>query len=343
MVTGGSGFIGSALVRRLIHGGHDVCNIDLETYAAPPGALHEVRNESRYEFLHGDIADGRTVEAAIRGFEPDVVFNLAAESHVDRSIDGPLPFVHTNVVGTATLLDASLRHWVSKGRPSDFRIIHVSTDEVFGSVSHGSFDHSTPYDPRSPYAASKAGADHLARAWHHTFKLPTMVTNCSNNYGPFQYPEKLIPLMTIRAVRGEKLPVYGDGSNVRDWIHVDDHVNGLLAAADRGIPGSTYLFGARSEMQNVDLVRRICDLVDRMVGGLTHPPSERIEFVEDRPGHDQRYSIDPTATERALGWRSRKPLEVGLEETVRWYVENPSWWEPLVQSSAIERRGGIGA
>jgi len=338
LVTGGTGFIGSALVRRLIGAGNQVCNVDALTYAASPDALAPVDTHPSYQFERGDIADHKFMRSVIDDFQPQSVFNLAAESHVDRSIETPLQFVRTNVLGTATLLDEVHRYWAQASRPPSFRFVHVSTDEVFGTLEAGSFNVGTPYDPRSPYAASKAGGDHLVRAWFHTFGLPTIVTNCSNNYGPFQFPEKLIPLMTISAIDGRVLPVYGDGMNVRDWIFVDDHVDGLVAAWERGTPGETYMFGARQEETNLEVVKAICQIIDELAP-TGAPTSDRIELVGDRPGHDRRYSIDPTAAEVALSWTARTAFHDGLRKTVRWYLESADWWRPLIKSGAVDRRG----
>ncbi len=346
LVTGGAGFIGSALVRHLINEtGHEVLNFDCLTYAGDRRTLQAVETSPRYRFLRADIRDQSSVRSALAEFQPDVVTHLAAESHVDRSIDGPADFIHTNVVGTFNLLAESLTYWRSLGaeRRHRFRFHHISTDEVFGSIPHGSFTEITPYDPRSPYSATKASADHLARAWRHTYGLPVIVTNCSNNYGPYQFPEKLIPLMITRAAAGESLPVYGAGANVRDWLEVGDHVRALTTVFESGDPGETYLIGGRSERTNLEVVRTVCAALDRLA-----PRSDRarhqdaITYVVDRPGHDHRYSVDPTKLERELGWRPSETFESGIEKTVRWYLDNEWWWRPILERRYSGERLGLG-
>lgn len=345
LIAGGAGFIGSALVREMIaHSRAQVMVFDALTYANAPAALDPVRADPRFSFVQGDIADPVAVRAAIRGFSPDVIINLAAETHVDRSIDGPAPFIQSNVVGVFVLLEETLAYWrgLSGQAQADFRYHQVSTDEVFGSLEgEGAFDESTRYDPRSPYAATKAAADHLVRAWGHTYGLPVLVTNCSNNYGPFQFPEKLIPLTILRALAGQSLPVYGDGLNVRDWLHVEDHVRGLRAAFERGKPGQTYVFGGEAERTNIELVRQICTALDTLAprdDGLPH--EEAIVFVEDRPGHDRRYAVDPSNARSALGWRPEIEFQQGIHDTVAWYLKHRDGWRDIVdRTDAVARRG----
>jgi dTDP-glucose 4,6-dehydratase len=339
LVTGGAGFIGSAVVRELLsRTAGPVVVLDALTYA---GGRDNLPDDPRVTLEIGDIADTNVVGRVFAAHRPGRVLHLAAESHVDRSIDGPLAFVHTNLLGTATLLEATRAHMgrLDERERSGFRFVHVSTDEVFGSLGpEGAFDATTPYDPRSPYSASKAGSDHLARAWHHTFGLPTVVTNCSNNYGPRQHPEKLIPHMILRALAGEPLPVYGGGENVRDWLHVDDHARGLVDAALRGVPGATYLFGGGAERTNLQIVRALCALLDEMRPG--NAPHERlITFVADRPGHDLRYAIDPATARDGLGWRAERDLETGLRETVAWYLENGPWCTTRLGREGLRRIG----
>ncbi len=342
LVTGGSGFIGSAVVRRLIAQGASVTNLDALTYAAVPGALASVAQDPGYTFLHASICDRPAVRSAFHEVQPTIVINLAAESHVDRSIDDPSPFVSTNVLGTTTLLEEGARYWTGLGsdRQSDFRFVHVSTDEVFGSIEDGLFDLQSRYDPTSPYAASKAAGDHLVRAWHRTFGLPTIITNCTNNYGPYQFPEKLIPLMVVRALQGDTLPVYGDGLNVRDWLHVEDHVSGLLLAARDGAPGATYLLGSRSPATNLELVTMLCEILDEKAP-TTGGHARRITMVPDRPGHDRRYALDPRSAEDGLGFRSVLNLQDGLAETVQWYLENEQWWKPIISGRYPTERLGV--
>ena len=343
LVTGGAGFIGGDLISRLlsIPDQHVVC-IDKLTYSANRSLL-TTHIAAGLDFHPLDLAEADAVEEVVAGASPDVIFHLAAESHVDRSIDGPAPFIDTNVVGTLNVLQASLGHWrsLSPGRADQFRLVHVSTDEVFGSAAPATFfTEQTRYDPRSPYSASKAAADHLVRAWHSTYGLPTIVTTTSNNYGPFQFPEKLIPHTVVRALTGESIGVYGDGEHVRDWIHVSDHVDGLIRAAEQGLGGESFLFGARNVISNLDLVGRICSILDELAPE-TAPYRSRIEFVDDRPGHDRRYAIDPTRAEDRLGWRPRVDFDRGLRDVVKWYVDNESWWRQII--SAGYRTDRLGA
>lgn len=338
LITGGAGFIGSALVRHLIaHTGHEVLNVDKLTYAGNLASLEAVSGHPRYSFLRADIGDAAPMREALRTFKPDVVTHLAAESHVDRSIDGPADFIHTNVVGAFVLLDEVLGYWRSleAARRDAFRFHHISTDEVFGSLpATGAFTELSPYAPRSPYAASKAASDHLVRAWGHTYGLPVIITNCSNNFGPYQFPEKLIPLIIIKALTGELLPIYGAGSNVRDWLHVEDHARALAQVFTEGAPGETYLIGARAERTNIEVVQAICRRLDQVrprTDGSSH--AARIAHVADRPGHDHRYAIDPAKLEVELGWSPQSDFETGLARTVDWYLANEAWWGPILANT----------
>ena len=331
LVTGGAGFIGSALVRHLVGAGKHVVNVDKLTYAGNPESLRAVREAPNYRFVEADIADAPQLLALLAEEQIDAIMHLAAESHVDRSIDSPGVFVETNVVGTVMLLDAALAYWrrlPSNRRPS-FRFHHVSTDEVFGDlpIGGGLFSEESSYAPSSPYSASKAAADHFVRAWHATYGLPVVLSNCSNNFGPFHFPEKLIPLTIINAIEGKPLPVYGRGENVRDWLFVEDHARALELIVTRGRVGESYNVGARSERTNLQVVEAICDLVDERLGG--GPRRGLITFVEDRPGHDRRYAIDPSKIERELGWQPERSFESGLAETVDWYLANEWWWRPI--------------
>jgi dTDP-glucose 4,6-dehydratase len=346
LVTGGAGFIGSALVRHLIHHTpHQVLVFDKLTYAGHLSSLETVAKSERYQFVKADICDATAVADAIARFSPDVIAHLAAESHVDRSIDGPQAFIETNIVGTATLLQAARHHHerLPQARRDGFRFHHVSTDEVFGALgSEGYFTEETAYDPRSPYSASKAGSDHLVRAWWHTYGLPVTLTNCSNNYGPYHYPEKLIPLMIVKALAGESLPVYGRGENVRDWLYVDDHARAIELVFSQGKPGSTYNVGGRAEQRNLDVVETLCRLLDQLrprADGRSY--ATQISFVADRPGHDFRYAIDCSLIERELGWRSQESFDSGLEKTVSWFLHNEAWWRPILALSDAGRRLGL--
>ena len=332
LLTGGCGFIGSAVVRHLIrHTGHAVINVDKMTYAASEEALEEARPHERHLLIRADIADPAAMRQVFETHDPDAVMHLAAESHVDRSIDGPGDFVRTNIVGTFTLLEAARRHHagLDAARKAAFRFHHVSTDEVFGALEHDDppFTETTAYDPRSPYSATKAGSDHLVRAWHHTYGLPTMVSNTCNNYGIWQFPEKLIPLVTLNALAGKELPVYGDGSNIRDWIFVNDHAAALARVIEAGQPGATYAIGGRQPRTNLEVVKAICAHLDRRVPDPAGPRERLIRFVSDRPGHDFRYEIDPARTEAALNWKAEHDFETGLGLTIDWYLANQSWWE----------------
>jgi len=332
LVTGGAGFIGSAVARKLVNEtDHHVLVVDKLTYAGNLESLQTVFSNPRFSFSQGDIADRSLMRRLFGEFRPDVIMHLAAESHVDRSIDGPSEFIHTNIIGTFTLLDVALEYWraLDDARKRTFRFQHISTDEVFGSLGpEGLFCEDTPYDPKSPYSASKASSDHLVRAWNHTYGLPVVVTNCSNNYGPFHFPEKLIPLTIINALEGKPLPVYGKGENVRDWLHVEDHADALLLVAEKGLPGESYNIGGRNEHKNISVVKAICALIDELAPDAAIGRRESlISFVTDRPGHDARYAIDAAKIERELGWRPRHTFETGLRETVQWYLDNKTWWE----------------
>ena len=334
VVTGGAGFIGSAVVRTILADTDwQVVNLDKLTYAGNLDSLLSVADNHRYKFAHLDICDGPAVEALIAAEQPDAIMHLAAESHVDRSIDGPAAFVQTNVVGTFTLLDKALAYWreLPAGRRVKFRFHHISTDEVYGSLgAEGLFREDTPYRPNSPYSASKAASDHLVRAWHHTYDFPALITNCSNNYGPFHFPEKLIPLNILRGLDGKPMPVYGKGENVRDWLYVEDHARALITVLERGRLGEVYNVGGSAERRNIDVVNAICDLLDEMLPHSPHRPHRNlITFVADRPGHDLRYAIDSTKLQTELGWRPRENFETGLEKTVRWYLDNRAWWEKI--------------
>jgi len=345
-VTGGAGFIGSALVRHLIaETAHEVLNFDKLTYAGSLSTVAAVADDPRYRFVQGDICDAAAVRAALIDFRPDVVTHLAAESHVDRSIDAPDAFIQTNLVGTFTMLSEVRGYWQSlpEAARTAFRFHHISTDEVYGSLGDtGLFTEATPYDPRSPYSASKAGSDHLVSAWGHTFGLPVLITNCSNNYGPFHFPEKLIPLMIVKALGGEPLPVYGTGSNVRDWLHVEDHVRALQAVFERGVPGRTYNVGGNAEQRNLHVVETVCATLDRLRPRADGTPyREQISFVADRPGHDQRYAIDATRIRDELGWVPRETFETGIERTVGWYLANEAWWRDILATRDADRRRGL--
>jgi dTDP-glucose 4,6-dehydratase len=348
LVTGGAGFIGSAVVRHLIREtDHRVCVVDKLTYAGNLASLAPVANNDRYSFVRADIADADKMKSVFASYRPDVVMHLAAESHVDRSIDGPAAFMQTNIIGTYVLLEAALAHWraLPKGVQGDFRFHHISTDEVFGSLeADGSFTEETAYDPRSPYSASKAASDHLVRSWHHTYGLPVVVTNCSNNYGPYHFPEKLVPLTIISGLEGMKLPVYGTGGNVRDWLYVEDHARALLAVVGAGQVGETYCIGGRSEQTNLDVVKAICALLDELTPSKAIGRREAlITFVTDRPGHDLRYAIDPTRICTELSWQPRESFESGLRRTVEWYLANRAWWQPIREGVYGGERLGVTA
>ena len=346
LVTGGSGFIGSALVRHLIdQSDYEVLNVDLLTYAGNQSSLETVASNPRYRFVQADICDQPTIAALLADFKPHIITHLAAESHVDRSIDGPAAFIHTNVVGTFTLLAAALAFWrtLDADARAAFRFHHISTDEVFGALGdEGLFTEETAYDPRSPYSASKAGSDHLVRAWHHTYGLPVVVTNCSNNYGPYHFPEKLIPLMIIKCLSGAALPVYGSGNNVRDWLYVDDHVRALRAVFERGRPGESYMVGGNSERTNMDVVSTICACLDRIrprPDGVSY--ACQISHVPDRPGHDFRYAIDASKLKAELGWQPLESFESGIERTIRWYLDHEGWWRDILSGAYAGERLGV--
>lgn len=348
LVTGGAGFIGGALIRHLIaNTTHQVTNLDKLTYAGDLRSLKEVEADARYRFVAADVCDASAVGAALRAFQPEIITHLAAESHVDRSIDDPVAFIQTNVVGTFVLLSEALDYWrgLEPAARKRFRFHHISTDEVFGSLgADGAFNEATAYDPRSPYSASKASSDHLVRAWGHTYGLPVIVTNCSNNYGPYQFPEKLIPLTILKCLSGEDLPVYGAGLNVRDWLHVDDHVRALTRVFEAGAPGQTYIIGGRAERTNIDVVQSVCACLDRLRpradGGSYR---DQITHVADRPGHDRHYAVDPSKLERELGWSPRESFESGIEQTCRWYLDNEWWWRRNEPDAYAGERLGRGA
>ena len=344
IVTGGAGFIGSALVRHLVlDKGYDVLNIDALTYAGNLASLRDVEGRSNYSFRKVNICDANQMRRALAEFQPDRLMHLAAESHVDRSITGAADFIQTNVIGTFTLLEAARGYWSELDADAKvaFRFLHVSTDEVYGSLGDkGLFTEQTPYDPSSPYSASKASSDHLAHAWHRTYGLPVVVSNCSNNYGPYHFPEKLVPLTILNALAGEPLPVYGAGDNVRDWLYVDDHARALDTIAERGRVGETYNVGGRNERRNIEVVRRICNVLDELRPA-DQPRADLIHFVTDRPGHDARYAIDATKLEDELGWRAQETFDTGIEKTVSWYLENEWWWQPLRDRYDGQRLGLI--
>ncbi len=343
LVTGGAGFIGSSVVRQTIGRGHEVVNLDALTYAANLANVESVASSPCYRFVKADIRDRAALDRVFAEHAPDAVMHLAAESHVDRSIDGPADFIETNVTGTFNLLEAARAFWTRAERPETFRFLHVSTDEVFGSLgATGKFTEETPYDPRSPYSATKAASDHLVRAWGETYGLPVVLTNCSNNYGAYHFPEKLIPVVILNALHGRPIPVYGQGLNVRDWLFVEDHADALLTVLMQGEVGRSYNIGGENEATNIDIVRRICALMDEL-----HPsgaPHERlITFVSDRPGHDMRYAIDPARIRSELGWRPSMTLDDGLRHTVRWYLDNEAWWRPLLSRQGVGQRLGSGS
>ena len=341
LVTGGAGFIGSAVVRLAIARGHSVVNVDALTYAACLDNLASVAEHTNYAFEQVDIRNRAVLDAVFTKYAPDAVMHLAAESHVDRSIDGPTDFIETNVKGTFNMLEAARSYWQSQGKPESFRFHHISTDEVFGSLGPtGMFTEDTPYDPHSPYSASKASSDHLVRAWRETYGLPVVLTNCSNNYGPYHFPEKLIPVVILNALAGKPLPIYGDGENMRDWLYVEDHADALLLVLEKGALGRSYNIGGENERTNLELVKTLCGILDYL-----HPRDEGsyadlITFVTDRPGHDARYAIDPSRIRNELGWRPSVTVEEGLEKTVQWYLDNENWWRPLLGRTGVGARLG---
>ena len=347
LVTGGAGFIGSAVVRLAIARGHQVVNLDALTYAACLDNLADAASSANYAFEQADIRDRAALDRVFVQHSPDVVMHLAAESHVDRSIDGPGDFIETNITGTYNMLEAARSYWVARGKPEGFRFHHISTDEVFGSLPADpsvQFTEDTPYDPRSPYSASKASSDHLVRAWAETYGLPVVLTNCSNNYGPYHFPEKLVPVIILNAIAGKDLPIYGDGSNVRDWLYVEDHADALLLVLQKGALNRSYNIGGENECSNLDLVRTLCAILDQKqpkAGGGSY--SDQITFVTDRPGHDARYAINPTRIRDELGWCPSVTVEEGLEKTVQWYLDNEAWWRPLQQRHGVGERLGVKA
>ncbi|MDC0196761.1 dTDP-glucose 4,6-dehydratase [Gammaproteobacteria bacterium] len=347
LITGGSGFIGSALVRLFIENeNYEVLNLDKLTYAGSANNLENIRFNARYNFLHGDICNIDLLDKVFLEFQPDHVFHLAAESHVDRSIDSPAAFINTNIMGSYNLLEAALNYYnkLSNERAEKFRFIHVSTDEVFGSLGmkDKAFNRSTAYDPHSPYSASKAASDHIVKAWYHTYGLPIIITNCSNNYGPFQFPEKFIPLMIINCLQGKPLPIYGNGSNVRDWLHVNDHCRALQLVGNKGTIGQTYMLGGNAEQTNLEIVTCLCQILNKII-----PKSDGenyidlIEYVNDRPGHDLRYAIDTTQTSTEIGWKPLTSLKEGLDNTVKWYLNNMDWWQGILNTNYDGKRLGL--
>ena len=346
LVTGGAGFIGSAVVRQAIRVGHQVVNLDALTYAACLDNVAAVSNAPGYLFEHADIRDRSALDRIFALHDPDAVMHLAAESHVDRSIDGPGDFIETNVTGTFNMLEAARKYWTEAGRPETFRFHHISTDEVFGSLPNDpsiKFTEDTPYDPRSPYSASKASSDHLVRAWHETYGLPVVLTNCSNNYGPFHFPEKLVPVIILSALAGKPLPIYGDGSNIRDWLFVEDHADALLLVVEKGALGRSYNIGGENERTNLELVRTLCAILDEKRPKAQGSYADQITFVTDRPGHDARYAIDPTRIRTELGWRPSVTVEEGLARTVQWYLDNEPWWRALQGRKGVGERLGVKA
>jgi len=344
LITGGAGFIGSAVVRQAIAAGHSVINLDALTYAANLENVASVASNSRYTFENVDIRDRDAVARVFDEHAPDAVMHLAAESHVDRSIDAPADFIDTNVTGTFNLLDATRRHWMRAGRPDSFRFHHISTDEVFGSLPADPdvrFTEDTPYAPRSPYSASKAASDHLVQAWHETYGLPTVLTNCSNNYGPYHFPEKLIPVVILGAIGRRDIPIYGNGANIRDWLFVEDHAEALLLVLTKGATGRSYNIGGENECSNLELVKRICAILDDLRPKPDGSYADQITFVDDRPGHDARYAIDPTRIRTELGWRPRHSLDEGLTATVQWFLDNEKWWRPLLATRGVGVRLGV--
>ncbi|WP_068300261.1 dTDP-glucose 4,6-dehydratase [Pararhodobacter sp. CCB-MM2] len=346
LVTGGAGFIGSAVVRLAVSRGHEVVNLDALTYAACLDNVAPVADSPLYRFEQADIRDRAALDRIFAEHEPDAVMHLAAESHVDRSIDGPGDFIETNITGTYNMLEAARTYWTRKGRPESFRFHHISTDEVFGSLPADpavKFTEDTPYDPRSPYSSSKAASDHLVRAWHETYGLPVVLTNCSNNYGPYHFPEKLVPVIILNALAGKPLPIYGNGQNIRDWLFVEDHADALLLVVEKGALGRSYNIGGENERTNLELVKALCAILDRLQPKADGSYAEQITFVADRPGHDARYAIDPTRIREELGWRPSVTVEQGLERTVRWYLDNEAWWRPLQVRQGVGQRLGTKA
>lgn len=346
LVTGGCGFIGSAVVRHLIHyTDHHVINVDALTYSASPEAVAEIKDNDRYRFYKANITDAVAMQQAFEKFKPDAVMHLAAESHVDRSIDGPGLFIETNVMGTYTLLQAAYQYWkaLPENKKNQFRFHHISTDEVFGALNPNDppFNEQTPYDPRSPYSASKAASDHLVRAWYHTYGLPTFVTNTTNNYGIWHFPEKLIPLIIINALEGKELPVYGKGENIRDWLFVEDHAKALVKAVEMGKPGETYAIGAQQPRTNLEVVQTICKILDELRPDPQGKRERLIRFVADRPGHDFRYEIDPTHAQKALGWKAEHNFEMGIRKTIQWYLDHQDWWKTIRQNRYDGQRLGV--
>ena len=346
IVTGGAGFIGSALIRYLVANRlAEVVNLDKLTYAGNLESLKEVAASPLYHFARLDICDAERVAKLFAEYQPDAVMHLAAESHVDRSIDDPLCFIRTNVTGTANLLQCSLDYWrtLPDDRKADFRFQHISTDEVYGSLGRdGYFTEQTPYDPKSPYSASKASSDHLVRAWHHTFGLPVLISNCSNNYGPYHFPEKLIPLVTLNALEGKPLPIYGSGDNIRDWLFVEDHAKALWLINRKGVPGETYNIGGHNERTNLEVVRTICRILDELRPKKSGRYEDQIVFVQDRPGHDRRYAIDPQKLCATLGWKPEENFDSGIRKTVQWYLDNDWWWRPIREKKYAGERLGKG-